>query len=343
MSEEFLTYRFIDKFPTLLIKLSNTASTSEIAALKKISEQEKLQYVLNFPSVAFYKQDGISFSKIAVQLYDQASNALLIDTAYTGNWDNPGFEFACKVGTLNCTINNALSQALDNILYTISANSPTLIKERKLSKDRLDVLMTDYYKKPFDKTFITSIITDSNIHSATIYQGMISADSTKFVAFFLEKVTAQNFKQLKDNETDNNVSIINGKNIKDSGYLNDIPQTYAYIIKAVKYNGQWYYEKSNATYFEPEDNEEGRLQFLNNLQEWNFFKDGSTEFNPDFWETNLFAKVKDLRKDPDWDKYGTTIWKTDEEENRNYIGLYEIVANQLKNKSAVKTKHIIMN
>jgi hypothetical protein len=40
------------------------------------------------------------------------------------------------------------------------------------------------------------------------------------------------------------------------------------------------------------------MQFLNNLQYWNFFKDDSVTFNADFWETGLFKKVKDLRKDP---------------------------------------------
>ena len=134
-----------------------------------------------------------------------------------------------------------------------------------------------------------------------------------------------------------------GKNIKDSGYLDAIPQTYAYIVKGVKYKNKWYYEKSNVTYFEPEDNEEGRLQFFNNLQEWNFFGEGSTRPNPDFWETSLFAKIQDKRKDPDWDKYGTTIWKSEEEENRKYIGMYEIVADQLKEKNQPQIKHVTVH
>ena len=86
-----------------------------------------------------------------------------------------------------------------------------------------------------------------------------------------------------------------------------------------------------------------QLQFLNNLQDWNFFKIDSTTFNPDFWETNLFNKIKDIRKDPEWNKYGKTIWKTEEEENRNYIGLYEIVADQLKDKNTIQIKHINVN
>ena len=111
----------------------------------------------------------------------------------------------------------------------------------------------------------------------------------------------------------------------------------------MKYEEKWYYEKCNVIYFESQDNEDERLQFLDNLQDWNFFQINSAVFNPDFWETSLFKKIKDLREDPDWNKYGKTIWKTEEEENRNYIGLYEIVADQLKKKNAVQIKHIHVN
>lgn len=343
--EQFLAYKFFEKFPNLLIELKDIKSKGSIEDLKQISGQAKLQYVLNFPSISFYKENEMSYAKLAVQLYDYSTNSLLIDTSYIGNWNNPGFEFACSDSSLSCTINNSLSQALDNVVYNIATNSPTLKKERRLSKERIEMIRSNYYRKPFAKSFISNIISskDSNINLNSLYQTIINEDSTKFVGFFIDKVTKQNFKQLNENKNDNNVNIINDKSIKDTGYLDNIPQTYAYIVKAVKYKGKWYYEKSNVTYFEPQDDEEGRLQFLNNLQTWNFFKDASTTFNPDFWETNLFNKIKDLRKDPEWNKYGKTIWKTEEEENRNYIGLYEIVADQLKNKKTYQTKHINMN
>ena len=343
--EQFLAYKFFEKFPNLLIELKDKKSKGSIEDLKQISEQAKLQYVLNFPSISFYKENEMSYAKLAVQLYDYSTNSLLIDTSYVGNWNNPGFEFACSDSTLSCTINNSLSQALDNVIYNIATSSPTLKKERRLSKERLETIRNNYYNKPFSKLFIANIISlkDSNINLNNLYQTIINEDSTKFVGFFIDKVTKQNFKQLDENKNDNNVNIINNKSIKDTGYLDNIPQTYAYIVKAVKYKGKWYYEKSNVTYFEPQYDGEGRLQFLNNLQTWNFFEDASTTFNPDFWETNLFNKIKDLRKDPEWNKYGKTIWKTEEEENRNYIGLYEIVADQLKNKKTYQTKHINMN
>jgi hypothetical protein len=345
LSQNYLLYRFFEKFPNLLILLDSNKSDGSLHDLHDIATRTQMQYVLNFPSVEFYKQDEESYSKLRVQLYDQVSNGFLIDSIYIGNSLNPGFEFACENGTFSCTINNALSSSLDYIIHEISLNSPTLINERKLAKERLRVLMDDYYRKPFDKAFISPIITakDTNINLSALYQLMVNDDKSKFVVFFLEKDQPQDFKGISKNQRDANVNIISGKNIKDSGYLDAIPQTYAYIVKGVKYKNKWYYEKSNVTYFEPEDNEEGRLQFFNNLQEWNFFAEGSTTPNPDFWETILFAKIQDKRKDPDWEKYGKTIWKSEEEENRQYIGMYEIVVDQLKEKDQPQIKHITID
>lgn len=345
ISEQMLAYKFIEKFPNLLIELSTLVSEGSLEELNGIAEKAKLQYVLNFPKIIFYKSNNISFAKLTVQLYDYSSNSLFIDTSFIGNWTNPGFEYSCENGSLGCTINNAISQALEDVFYHISMNSPTLKKERKLRQDRSEAIKNNYYNQPFDKSFISNVIPqkDSNINLDNLYQTLISDDNTKFVAFFLDKVKPQNLKQLSENKEDNNVNIINNKSIKDTGYLDNIPQTYAYIVKAVKYLNKWYYQKSNVTYFEAHDNENGKLQYLNNLEEWNFFQENSIVRNPAFWETNLFSKIKDLRKDPDWKKYGKTMWKTEEEENRDYIGLYELVAEQLKIKKQFQIKRITVN
>ncbi len=331
-SEQFLAYRFFEKFPNLLIKLKDAKSNCTLDDLKTYSEKEKLQYVLNFASIELYKENKISYAKISVQLYDNVSNSILLDKTYIGDWSNPGFEFACEDKTINCTLNNALSQALGEVIYTIASNSPTLKREKQLQQERFDVLMNSYFNQPLDKQLIRNVIPslDSNINIDIAYQALFSNDKSKFVAFFLEQVSAQDFKTLKDNKKDKNVNIISNKDIKDEGFLDDIPQTYGYIVKGLKYKDKWYYEKSNVTYFEAKTLNDGQQKFFNNLQQWNFFKENSTEFSPDFWETKLFKKVPDLTKDSEWEKYGESIWKTDEKENRDYIGMYEIVADELK-------------
>ncbi len=332
ISEQMLAYRFFEKFPNLLIKLKDAKSSGTLIDLKTHSAKEKLQYVLNFASIELYKERKINYAKINVQLYDNISNSILLDKSYIGDWSNPGFEFACEDKTINCNLNNALSQALEEVIYTIASNSPTLKREKQLQQERFDVLIKNYFNQPFDKQSIKTIISpiDSNINIDISYQVLFSTDKNKFVAFFLEQVSAQDFKNLKDNKKDKNVNIISSKDIKDEGFLDDFPRTYGYIVKGLKYNDKWYYEKSNVTYFEAKSLNDGQQKFFNNLQQWNFFKENSTEFSLDFWETKLFKKILDLKKDPDWDKYGESIWKTDEINNRPYIGLNEMVADKMR-------------
>jgi len=332
ISEQMLAYRFFEKFPNLLIRLKDAKSNGTLNDLKTHSDKEKLQYVLNFASIELYKENKINYAKINVQLYDNVSNSILLDKSYIGDWSNPGFEFACEDKTINCNLNNALSQALEEVIYTIASSSPTLKREKQLQQERFDVLIKNYFNQPFDKQSIKNIISplDSNINIDIVYQAIFSDDKSKFVAFFLEQVSAQDFKTLKDNKKDKNINIISSKDIKDEGFLDDIPKTYGYIVKSLKYKDKWYYEKSNVTYFEAKTLTDGQQKFFNNLQQWNFFKENSTEFSPDFWETKLFKRVPDLSQDPDWEKYGESIWKTDEINNRPYIGLYEMVADKMR-------------
>ena len=332
IAEQYLAYRFFERFPNLLITLKDIKCSRNIFDLKKIADEQHFQYILNFPKLNFYKEEGISKATISVQLYDQTTNVILLDKDFIGDWNNTGFEFTCQDKSLNCTINNALAQALSEVIDIVATNSPTLQKEKSLAQKRYNVLINDYYSKPYDTTFINKIIlpTDSNINRQSIYQCLVDETKTKFIAFYLSKAVPHDFKSLKDDKKDMYINIISSKDIKDPDFLVDVPQIYAYTVKGVKYKEKWYYKKTNVTYFEAKDIEDGKQTFFDNLQEWDFFKEDSIDFNPDFWETNQFQKIKDLTKDPDWNKYGGTIWKTEEKENRDYIGMYEIVADELK-------------
>lgn len=352
IAHQYLAYRFYERFPNLLILLSNTKSNGSPTDLKKIADNDKIQYVLNFSRIELYKKDGISFAKISVQLYDNSSQTFLINSEYEGDWTNPGFEFACSDKSIDCTISNALSKALGDIIYQVASNSPTIKRDRELAQLRFDELVSNYYSNTNDKEFLKPIIPqpDSNIVLKDQYQILIDHSQTKFVAFFIEQVSAQDFKAMKDNKRDKNVNIISSKDIKDEGFLDDIPQTYAYIVKGVKHNEKWYYEKSNVTYFEAKTLEEGKQNFFYNLTKWNFFKENSTEFNPDFWESYFFKKVESavIKNKSEIEEIKSLLAKaktTEDKEiyqdmiddyyekdikNNEYFGLYEIVANQLR-------------
>jgi hypothetical protein len=338
ISEQFLAYRFFEKFPNLFIKLLDKKNDGTLLNLKTLSENEKLQYIINFQSIELYKEKKKSHARIKIQLYDNQTNSILVDKTFSGGWNNPGFEFSCTEKTIECALNNSLSQALNEIIYKIASNSPSLIREKELAQQRSDLLGTRYYDVAFDKQLIKEIIpsSDSTINIDMAYQALFSDDKTKFVAFFIQQVPSQSLKSLTDSNRDKNVLIISGKEIKDKGFLDTIPQIYCYIVCGVKYNNEWYYKKSEATYFEGRNLNDGKLQYFENLQNWNFFKENTTDFNPEFWETLLFKKVPDLKKDPQWEQYGESIWKTEEINNRDYIGIYEIVADAIRDRIKVE-------
>lgn len=330
ISEQFLAYRFFEKFPNLLILLKDEKSNGSIKNLKKLSESEELQYVLNFSSIDIYKEANISYANVTVQLYDQVSNSILLNKSYIGDWYNPGFEFSCENETINCCLNNALSQMLNEIIYIIASNNPTLIREKQLQQERLEVLMSTYLTYKNHKQSLLNIFSGSNIDLDNAYQTLFNDNQTKFVTFFLEQISSQDLKSLTENKKDNNVTILTKNDIKDKEFLNEIPKNYAYIIKGVNYNNRWFYEKTKVTYFESETLEEGQKTYFNNLQKWNFFKENSIELNSDFWETKLFEKVPDLTKAPEWEEFGKLYNESEEINNRDFIGLYDIVANTFR-------------
>jgi hypothetical protein len=351
IAQQYLSYRFFERFNNLLILPSNEKSDGSMADLKRIADTEKMQYILNFSRIDLFKKGGISYAKFSIQLYDNASTTFVINSDFEGDWRNPGFEFACADKSLDCTVNNALSKALNEVIYQISSNSPTIKRDRELAQLRFNELITNYYSRPNNKEFLEPIIPqpDSNVVLTNQYQLLIDPTKSKFVAFFIEQIQAQDFKTLKDNKKDKNVSIISSKDIKDPGLLNEIPQAYAYIVKGVKYNNKWYYEKSNVTYFEAKSLEDGKQKYFGTLAKWNFFKENSTEFDQGFWETYFFEKVESsvAKKNKEIEEIKSQLDKSSAEDretyqemiddyyeedlkNKEYFGLYEIVANQIR-------------
>jgi hypothetical protein len=352
ISEQYLAYRFYERFPQVLILLSENKSKGDVSSLMSYSKSTNLQYVLNFSKIELFQKNEISFANVSIQLYDNISNSILIDKTYEGDWNNPGFDFACNDSTINCSINNALSKALGEIIYIIASNNPTLKKQKQLSQERSEILATTYLYRPFDNAYLNNIIskTDSSINTSNLFQCIVSEDKTKFVAFFIEQISKQDFKSLKDSKKDKSINVISSKDIKDEGFLDDVPQTYAYIVTGVLHNNKWYYEKKNVTYFEAKSLDDGKQKYFNNLQKWNFFKENLVDVNADFWETYFFSRIESSveanKKKIDELKLSLTQSKDKEEKaayqdmiddfyerdlkNQGYFGLYTIVADELR-------------
>jgi len=331
IANSYLTYRFYERFPNELILLKDTIVDSQLASLQRLSQNQQMSYILSFPSVELELENGKRVAKLNVQLYEQSSNSLLIDKVYTGDDRNPGFEFTCNDGTIGCTISNALSGVLSDVIRQIAEHNPTLIRQRELTDERAHDLQSNLYHQPYDATLVSQVIpvSDSSINLGILYQCLYNEDKTQFVAFFTQSGVKNSLKSLHDKADKGKVNIITSKDIHDPGYLNSIPQTYAYVVKGIKSKNKWYYQKDQITYFDAPTVEDARLMYLTKLEGWNYFKDGTSEYTPEFWNGPLFEKIADRKKDPKWERY-KDMWETEELENRDYIGMYKMVTDQLK-------------
>jgi hypothetical protein len=221
-----------------------------------------------------------------------------------------------------------------DVISGIASNNRTLKAEQLLKQERYSVLKNQIYPKPFDGSLIQNVISarDSTVNTRNLYQTLYNNDSTKFIGFFHIKVEKQNLKSLSENKKDNNVKILSESNIRDKDFL-DVPQHYAYLVKGILSNSRWYYKKDKVTYFKAQNEQEGKLKYFNNLQNWGYFDENLTTVSADFWEGTLFEKIPDRRKDPNWDKY-KEMWESEVRENKDYIGMYELVAERLKDEKA---------
>ncbi|MBO6621698.1 MAG: hypothetical protein JJ892_00250 [Balneola sp.] len=330
VAEGYLQYRFFERFENLLIYAIEEKSNGNIEQLNTIADKHNMQYIVNFPQVHSFIENNSKKTTIRVQLFDNNQQKFLLDKEFTGHDRNPGFEFTCSDSSLSCTINNSLSQALGEIITIVAINNPTIIRERELAKERAEVLFSEYYPKEPSKE-IPDIIhkNDTSISTVGFYHGFMDDSKTKFIGFFALSSKATNFQELRD-ENDKSLQIISD----DIYDLDDVPKIYANVVVGINYNSKWYLKKDKVTYFNSDDFKVGKKEFFNNLQKWGFFKENLSDFSPDFWETYFFEKVKDVTKEPDYEKYYESIYKSQERRNKGYIGMYEIVADQMRKEQA---------
>lgn len=330
MTEQFLQYKFFERFPNLLIQSKHEKSDGSSETLNAIAQKYDAQFIINLKTVKTFKSKNSNVMELEVQLFDVTSNSILLEKTYRGDATNSGFEFACEDGTISCCANNAMKAFIFEAIKLIAENSPALKRSVQLEKDRKAILTNEYYPKPPNKTIVDKIDSgDSTINTQSFYHGFMNSDNTKFVGFFAENSTGKSYKDFQNKYGDRSISLTDD-------FMSNPPNMYCFIVYGVFYQDKWYYKKDKVTHFKAANFEQGKRDFFLNLRDWDFFEEFGEQASTDFWETNFFAKVADLTKDPDWDKYGESIWKTKEMNNRPYIGLYELVADGLKDEEEAK-------
>ena len=77
-AEQYLAYRLFEKFPNMLLLLKDSKVKADLSELKNESEEANVQYILNFPKLEFYSENGSKYAKVYIQFYDRITNSVII-------------------------------------------------------------------------------------------------------------------------------------------------------------------------------------------------------------------------------------------------------------------------
>lgn len=115
----FLTYKFYNYNSNCLVFPVHRITNENIEEYKILTDEFDVDWLINPLSVKTYIKDEQVYTDLRIQLYSKRKNKILLDKTYTGSSKNPGFEWSCKDGSINCTVNNAQAQAIEDILKNI--------------------------------------------------------------------------------------------------------------------------------------------------------------------------------------------------------------------------------
>ena len=112
----FLDYKLFSKYEELLIYPIKINHNSTLISLKKISEKEKVNWVVDIKSLRIYEDKNELKGEVFINLYDNKSQKIISFDNINVGAENSGFEFSCEKNTMNCIINNLVKTMSDKIL-----------------------------------------------------------------------------------------------------------------------------------------------------------------------------------------------------------------------------------
>ena len=118
----YLGYKLFEYHENHMVYPAHEINNSTKGELKKIAEKHKMNWVVNFPKVKFQTNNKGNSGEIRFQLYNLKLDEIVLDEVLTANDENPGFEFTCESGTINCVTNNLTSSLSNKILGFLNKN-----------------------------------------------------------------------------------------------------------------------------------------------------------------------------------------------------------------------------
>jgi len=117
----FLTYKLYNYDSNCLVFPVHITSNEDIENYKKLVGKFKVDWLINPIMIKTYTTEGEIFTDIRIQLYNKKENKVILDNTYTGSSKNPGFEWTCEDGSIDCTVNNAQAQAIDELMLYLKS------------------------------------------------------------------------------------------------------------------------------------------------------------------------------------------------------------------------------
>jgi len=118
----YLSYKLFEYHENHMVYPAHEINNSTKAELKKIAEKHKMNWVVNIPTVKFQTNNKVNSGEIRFQLYNLKLDEIVLDEVLTANDQNPGFEFTCESGTINCVTNNLTSSLSNKVLGFLNKN-----------------------------------------------------------------------------------------------------------------------------------------------------------------------------------------------------------------------------
>ena len=118
----YFSYKLFEYHENHMVYPAHETNNSTKADLKKIAEKYNMNWVVNIPKVEFSSNEKGMTGEIRYQLYNLKFDKIVLDEKLTADDQNPGFEFTCESGTINCVTNNLTSAISYKVLGFLNKN-----------------------------------------------------------------------------------------------------------------------------------------------------------------------------------------------------------------------------
>jgi hypothetical protein len=118
----YFSYKLFEYHENHMVYPAHEKNNSTKAELKKIAEKHNMNWIVNIPKVEFLTSDNGKSGKVRYQLYNLKFDEIVLDDVLTAGDQNPGFEFTCETGTINCVTNNLTSVISYKVLGFLNKN-----------------------------------------------------------------------------------------------------------------------------------------------------------------------------------------------------------------------------